>query len=182
MCYIRLIAPLSLAMILIASAVFGQDGQTLGDAAREAKQQKEAQAVQVNGKDTAAKTPKLITNDEIPAASFQPVAKVSRTDEGHFPGPAQDERKIPAAQWKSQILGQKNRISNLQSQIDQVSESIRFAPARCVSNCAQRNERQLVKMQKVETMKADLVDEQKKLQDMQEQARKQGYGSSVYEP
>jgi hypothetical protein len=180
---IGVIAPLSLATILFAGVAFGQDGQALGDAARKAKQQKDVQATQLQGKDApAAKTPKLITNDEIPAASFQPVANVSRPDQYRAEPPAQGERKIPAAQWKSQIEGQKGLIANLQSQIDQISESIRFAPARCVNNCVQRNQRQLEKQQQVETMKAQLDDQRKKLEDMQEQARKQGYGSSVYEP
>jgi hypothetical protein len=177
------IAPLVLAMMLFAGVVVGQDGQAPGDAARKAKQQKDAQATQLQGKDAApAKTPKLITNDDIPPASFQPVAKVSRSDQYHAEGLAKDERKIPAAQWKSEIQGQKSLIANLRSQIDQISESIRFAPARCVNNCVQRNQRQLEKQQQVETLKAQLDDQQKKLEDMQEQARKQGYGSSVYEP
>jgi hypothetical protein len=179
----RLIAPLALVTILAASAAIGQDGQALGDAARQVKQQKQAKAAQSQTKGSS--TPKVITNEELPA-NFHPVAKVSDRDGKRSAVPASEASppggKISAGQWKTQIEGQENVIANLQSQIDQLSESIRFAPANCVSNCAQSNQRQREKEQQVETMKAQLDDQQKKLEDMQEQARKQGYGSSVYEP
>jgi len=81
-----------------------------------------------------------------------------------------------------QIEVEKHQVSSLQSQIDQLSESIRFAPANCVANCVQWNERQREKQQQVEQMKSQLEDLKKRLEDMQEQARQQGYGSSVYDP
>jgi hypothetical protein len=46
----------------------------------------------------------------------------------------------------------------------------------------QWNERQQQKQQQVEVMKSQLEDQQKKLEDMQDSARQQGYGSSVYDP
>jgi hypothetical protein len=175
---------LSAAVVLFSGLVLGQDAQTLGDAARQVRQQKQAKPAAPAGKEApAAKTPKVITNDEIPA-HFQPVSKVS-TDQNRAAAatPAHtDESRMPAEHWRSQIEAQKNLIGSLQSQIDQLSESIRFAPANCVANCVQWNERQREKQQQVETMKAQLADQQKRLEDMQEQARKQGYGSSVYDP
>jgi hypothetical protein len=182
----KIIAPLALVTILAASAAIGQDSQALGDAARQVKQQKQAKAAQSQTKDSSTpKAPKVITNEELPA-NFHPGAKVSDSDPERSAVPpsesSQHERKISAEQWKTQIAGQENVISNLQSQIDQLSESIRFAPANCVSNCAHWNQRQREKEQQIETMKARLADQEKKLEDMQEQARKQGYGSSVYEP
>jgi hypothetical protein len=44
------------------------------------------------------------------------------------------------------------------------------------------NERQREKQQRAERMQAQLEDQKKRLDDMQESARKQGYGSSVYDP
>jgi predicted ribosome quality control (RQC) complex YloA/Tae2 family protein len=38
------------------------------------------------------------------------------------------------------------------------------------------------KENRVEVMKAQLEEQQKRLEDMQEAARKQGYGNSVYDP
>ena len=89
---------------------------------------------------------------------------------------------MPAEQWKSQIQSQKNQIASLQTQIDQLNESIHFAPANCVENCVSWNERQKEKQQQVERMQAQLEEQKKRLDEMQESARKQGYGSSVYDP
>jgi len=70
----------------------------------------------------------------------------------------------------------------LQSQIDSLSDSIKFAPANCVSGCVQWNERQRQKQDQVDSMKLQLADMQKHLEDMQEACRQQGFGSSVYDP
>jgi hypothetical protein len=45
----------------------------------------------------------------------------------------------------------------------------------------QWNERQKEKQDQVESMKAQLEEQKKQLENMQESARKQGFGSSVYE-
>jgi hypothetical protein len=46
----------------------------------------------------------------------------------------------------------------------------------------QWNERQKEKQQEVERGQAQLAEQKKRLDDMQESARRQGYGSSVYDP
>ena len=63
-----------------------------------------------------------------------------------------------------------------------LSDSIHFAGGNCIANCAQWNERQQQKQQEVDTMKAQLEQQQKALEEMQEAARKEGFGSSVYDP
>ena len=162
------------AAFLLALPANAQDSQSLGDAARQARQQ---EAV-------PSKPAKVITNDEIPQ-SFKPVAKTSilgADRDADTAGRSRERAKMSAEQWKSQIEVEKHQVSSLQSQIDQLSESIRFAPANCVANCVQWNERQREKQQQVEQMKSQLEDLKKRLEDMQEQARQQGYGSSVYDP
>jgi len=96
--------------------------------------------------------------------------------------PASNGAKQPAEHWKSQILAQKNQIASLQRQVDEISESIRFAPANCAANCVGWNERQREKQQRVERMQAQLQEQKSRLEEMQDAARKQGYGSSVYDP
>jgi predicted ribosome quality control (RQC) complex YloA/Tae2 family protein len=44
------------------------------------------------------------------------------------------------------------------------------------------NERQREKQQRVERMQAQLQEQKRRLEEMQDSARKQGYGSSVYDP
>jgi len=162
---------------LAAGTAYSQDAPSLGDLARQQRQQKAAP-----GKD--AKAPKVITNEEIPEhpeiASSPAASGGERTS---MPASASSSGpKQPAEHWKLQILAQKNQVASLQGQIEELSESIRFAPANCVANCVGWNERQREKQERVERMQAQLEEQKKRLDDLQESARKQGYGSSVYDP
>ena len=93
-----------------------------------------------------------------------------------------DQPKFPPDYWKSQIMAVKNSIANLKANIDSLNASIQYAGGNCVSGCVEWNLRQKQKQDQVEMMKAQLEQQQKYLEDMQEAARKQGYGSSVYDP
>jgi predicted RNase H-like nuclease (RuvC/YqgF family) len=164
---------------LLSGIAWAQDEPSLGDLARQQRQQKE-QSKPAPGKD--AKTSKVITNEEIPShAEPRSVATASKGNYDALP-PAPNEPKQPAEHWKSQIIAQKNQISTLQRQVDELNESIRFAPANCVANCVGWNERQREKQQRVELMQSQLEEEKRRLEDLQDSARKQGYGSSVYDP
>ncbi|MFY9951257.1 MAG: hypothetical protein WA261_20325 [Candidatus Sulfotelmatobacter sp.] len=167
------------AILLGAVTANGQDEPSLGDLARQQRQQKQ-QAKAAPGKD--AKPTKVITNEELPAHAALPSTPAASGDETTSPPDFANAPKIPAGQWKSQIQSQKNGIASLQTQIDQLNESIQFAPANCVENCVSWNERQKQKQQQVERMQAQLEEQKKRLDEMQESARKQGYGSSVYDP
>ena len=70
----------------------------------------------------------------------------------------------------------------MESEIADLSESIRYAGANCVANCVEWNERQKQKQDQVESMKAQLEEQKKQLENMQDSARKQGFGSAVYDP
>jgi hypothetical protein len=181
---------------VFAVLAYSQDSPSLGDTARQARQQKQQQqkdapAKNPQGKDPQAKatpvpkTAKVITNDEIPA-HIVPVTQHSGSGdqpEAHAGGQTGSSgAKIPAEHWKAQILSLKSAIAALRSDIDRLNDSIHFAPGNCVANCVQWNERQQQKQQQVEVMKSQLEDQQKKLEDMQDSARQQGYGSSVYDP
>jgi hypothetical protein len=167
------------AISLCAVTANSQDAPSLGDLARQQRQQKQ-QAKAAPGKD--AKPAKVITNEELPAHAAAPSTPAASAGEPASLPDAAGGPKLPAEQWKSQILSQKNQIASLQTQIDQLNESIRFAPANCVENCVAWNERQKEKQQHVERMKTQLEDQKKRLDEMQESARQQGYGNSVYDP
>ena len=160
-----------------AFLAFGQDSPSLGDAARQARQQKSKESQK-----DSAKTPKVITNEEIPAHAVASASSGSRGQLQNTNYSPSADGKISAEQFKSQIQQQKSLVSSLQSDIDKLNDSIHYAPANCVANCVQWNERQKEKQERVEQMKAQLEDQKKRLEDMQESARKQGYGSSVYDP
>lgn len=213
----RILATLVAGIFLCALAAHGQDSPdstpSLGDAARQARLQKQQKDAAANkdaaaqlapGKDAQSKdatskdaqpkdaqakdaaTPKVakkvITNDEIPE-HIGPTRNVLKPEPSGTVEPAEENAPAaPAAYWKGQILAQKNAISALESQIAALSDSILYAGANCVANCVQWNERQQQKQQQVDVMKQQLEQQQKRLEDLQDQARKQGYGSSVYDP
>jgi hypothetical protein len=164
------------SVTLFAVVAHGQDTPSLGDAARQARLQKRATETRTA---QAPKTPKVITNEEIPE---HPEA-AANSNEGYTASSSGSAgAKLPAEQWKSQIQAQKNAISSMESQIKKLNDSIQFAPGNCVAGCVQWNERQQAKQQEVERAQARLADQKKRLEDMQESARHQGYGSSVYDP
>lgn len=190
-------------LTLVCGLAHAQDDQSLGDLARQVRAQKQQKAGQGKGaaksltasSDAAEpKTAKALTNDDVPdhtndksGSSSHSDTKKSDSADSKDSKPADSatnpaDREAQAETWKSQIQNQKNNIEQLQQQIAEVSSSIQYAGANCVSNCEQWNEHQHHKQEQVETMKSQLEQLQHQLEEMQESARKQGFGSSVYEP
>jgi len=199
----RVFVLLAASAFLCALVTYGQDSQSLGDVARQArlqKQQKDAQskdtpAKDAHGKETPGtnasakdaqppKTPRIITNEEISEHVGSTVTSARGSQPSSMPDApsSSGNQDARAEQWKSQIQAQKNAIASLQSEIASLSDSIQYAGGNCVANCVQWNERQKEKQDQVESMKAQLEEQQKRLEEMQESARKQGFGSSVYDP
>ena len=135
----------------------------------------------------AAKAPKrVVTNDEIPdrtgpSGTLKPAPHTPDNSSANLPfgGP---DNSAAAEQWKQSISRVKTFIANMQQQITNTEESIRYTGTNCVSGCAQWNEAQKRKQDEVDMMKQQVEQQQKQLEAMQEQARQQGFGSSVYDP
>lgn len=199
----RVLVLLATSALLCAFTAYGQDSQSLGDVARQSrlqKQQKDAQAKDTSSKDASskqtpatdasakdaqpAKSPHVITNDEIPSHGGPTVttARGSQADNEPDATPNSGDRDDRAEQLKSRIQAQKSAIAGLEAEISSLSESIHYAGGNCVANCESWNERQKQKQDQVESMKAQLEEQKKQLENMQESARKQGFGSAVYEP
>ena len=162
---------MSVASLVLSLAAFSH-AQSLGDLAREQRQKQQ---------EKKAQTPaKVITNEDLPAhtESDDAVAGNQATSDA----PSQPLGSKSAEQWKSEIEAQRKSVENLQNQTDRLNSSIHFAPGNCVRNCVQWNERQVQKQDEVQRMQSELEQQKKKLEDMQEAARKQGYGNAVYEP
>ena len=168
--------------LLSALAVYAQDAPSLGDIARKARQDKQSKETPAKA-GGAAKPAKVITNEELPEHS-QPALEASGASgqENGAISRASAGPKRPPEEWKSQIKAQKQVVATLEGNIDKLNESIQFAPGNCVSGCVQWNEHQVQKQQEVERMRAQLEIQKKQLQEMQESARQQGYGSSVSDP
>jgi len=203
--------------LLLADCAQAQDEQSLGDVARQTRQQKQqkdvptkdaqngnnqnkdAQSKDVPNRDGRSTDPQsksapskdaqlhrashVITDDELPQ---HPVTGVkipaSPTSKGEFaPDPAFGGKMSPDA-IRSQIQDQKSAINALQAQITELNDSIHFAGANCVANCVQWNESQQQKQRQVEDMRSELENAKQALEQMQDYARKMGFGSSVYDP
>jgi hypothetical protein len=173
-----LLQPVTL-IVLLATMSYSQDSQSLGDVARQARQQKTQGH---EGKDAPAR--KVVTNDEIPeqAASTADGSGADQSPELPAHHTSLEPGKLSAERWKALIQAQKNVVSSLQKQIDKTNSSIHFVEANLYVNGPQYNKRQAQKQREVERAQAQLEEQQKRLEDMQDSARKQGYGSSVYDP
>ncbi|PYX47232.1 MAG: hypothetical protein DMG79_14520 [Acidobacteria bacterium] len=178
-----------LIAILCALPALTQDSQSIADAARKARLQKQQKETEVKSSASptdaqSAKMAHVITNDEIPEHVGSTLTQTN-SPQAQTPTYTPQEyraRKIPGDQWKAQIQAQKNAIASLQHEIDSLSASIHF-PENCLPNsCAQRNERQIQKEDRVEIMKQQLEQNKKLLEELQDSARKQGFGTAVYDP
>jgi hypothetical protein len=181
--FIVLLADTAFACVLLS---FGQD-QSVADAARQSRLEKQKQTQSQDSAATApenqAKTHHVITNDEIPEheGSDSASSMNSQPHRAVETPPAHPQGKLSAGEWRFQIQSQKNAITSLQNEIARLSASIHF-PVSCLRNCPERTERQLQKENRVEIMKTQLDQQQKHLEEMQESARRQGFGNSVYDP
>ena len=197
MAFRRLVLVLAVAGSF-SGIVFAQDPQSLGDAARQARQQKQQekqsqapaaadaakpapQAADSSGKPAPpAKAAHVYTNDEIPEHTGPDLASGPQHESSLSPTNYKGG-KLPPEQWKAQIRRIKNSITSLQKQIESVESSIHFAGGNYERHVLYNN-RQRQKEQQVENLKSQLEQQQKLLEDMQEEARHQGYGSAVYDP
>ncbi|MGO9124641.1 MAG: hypothetical protein ACLP6G_07105 [Terriglobales bacterium] len=156
---------------LVFLLISASQGQSLGDVARQQRENQQAK------KDQAA--PKVITNEDLPEHS-QTDDDPAKPNQSHEPGPHRSSKS--AAQWKAEIEAQKHSIAALQSQMEKLNSSIRFARNSGAYYAAQYNERQLQKQEQAQRIQDQLDQQRKRLEDMQEAARKDGFGNAVYDP
>ena len=164
-------------ILLLCVAGYGQSScaPSLGDVAR---QQREKQ--KDDGKANATKTPsKVITNEDLPEHS----EALDSADKNDDDADASSSKGAKSAdQWKAEISAKKKEVASFETQLENLKSSIHFAPANCVRNCVQYNEQQEQKQQQAEQMQQQLEQKKKALEDLQDSARKAGFGNSIYDP
>jgi hypothetical protein len=151
-------------------------GQSLGDVAREQRQKQQA-------KDPKAAA-KVVTNDEIPESTDASASSSDDTEaapESSAPVARGAEKKT-AEQWKAEIEASKSRIAALQNQVEKLNDSVHFVEANRYYNGVQYNQYQMKKQQEAQRLQKQLDTEKKALGDAQESARKDGFGTAVYDP
>ena len=184
----KLIFVLGAGVLLSAWIMQAQDSPSLGDLARKTRQQKQQQDSQAaatpargtsanNSQGPQPKAAHVYTNDEIPESTpdLNPAPRQPGIRENYKGG------KLSAEQWKSVIRQLKSSMASIQRQIDSIQSTIRFAGGNYENHVAYNN-RQREKEQQVENLKSQLSQQQKRLEDLQEAARRQGYSSVVYDP
>jgi hypothetical protein len=162
--------------ILLSLFAGASSAQSLGDVARQQRQKQRA-------KDPHA-TRKVVTNEEIPEAPDASAISSSDTDSPRQSSSTEASAagKKTAEQWKSEIQAQKATIAAAQIQVGKLNESVHFVEANRYYNGVEYNQYQLKKQQEAQRMQKQLDGEKKALQNMQESARKAGFGSAVYDP
>jgi hypothetical protein len=172
---------LCLAALVLTGLAFGQE-PSLGDVAR---QQRKKQASK-----PANASAKVVTNEDIPehpdagedSARVSDVDKPEPSPESNFSGSSESKPAQSAGQWKARILAQKTLVAAQQEQVEHLRGSIHFVEANRYVNGVQYNEQQRRRQIQLGQMENQLQEQKKKLTDMQEAARRAGFGNAVYDP
>jgi len=139
-----------------------------------------------DSKDNDSSAKDSISKDSVAkeTAAKDSTSKDKEKDSAKEPGSesAANDRDAKAEQIKQQIQVAKQMVASFQQQIDELTASIQYVGGNCVSNCEQWNEAQQRKQQQADIMKSQLEEAKHRLEEMQDAARRQGFGSSVYEP
>jgi hypothetical protein len=167
---IRNISTLLGGLALLSACLFGQ---SLGDVAR-------AQRQKQNDKPTAS-THKVITDEDIPARADDSQTSDS-TSEKSSKVEVPINTEANGEQLKAQCLAAKQQIKEYQGQIDRLRASSQLVEANRYTNGVQYNQHQLRKQQEADRMQKQLDQAKQRFAELQEKARKAGFGSSVYDP
>jgi len=149
-------------------------GQSLADIAR-ANRDKQ---------NVAATPPTVITNDDIEALPQGGVQRPAGAAAANKPargpsGPTPIDQQA-AAQWKRQILAQEDKLATLQARVDQLNALIH--PAGTAQFNGPYTRYQTTQMERLADIQLQLNEQKKKLAEMQDEARRAGMHTTVYDP
>lgn len=171
----RLLLACGTGVLLSVAAAQCQSSQSLGDVARQQRAQEDAA-------EESGKPPKVYTNANLPQPSeSDAIVETTNTRKAPLPVPSNQPRQS-SERWRAQILAQKNQIAALQMRVDQINRSIHFANSCGSGWCVGWNQRQVRKQEQAKALQGQLQEAKDHLAQMQDAARRQGYGNSVYEP
>lgn len=184
----RVLSKSFLITLLLSQAVFAQSqsGESLGDVARRNRAEQQAQ-------EAAGTMPKVITNQDLPAAPpgapesspsdpMTMVSGVKRSDRYADQGLSNqllDEQRA-AQQWKTRIQAQENKVARLQAHVDRMSALLN--PSGGVQYEGPHSRYQARQMERLAQMQETLDQEKQRLFTMQQEARRVGMHTSVYDP
>jgi len=158
-------------MTLLSAVAYGQ---SLADVARANREKQNATA-----------KPAVITTDDVEALppggiTVQPATVVTTKTTHSASQPKQDVDEQAAAQWKKQILAQKEKVTSLQAHIDQINSSIHPAGSAQFEGPSSRG--QARQQERVSEIQLQLDEQKRKLTQLQEDARRAGMHTTTYDP
>src|ERR1700758_2091333 len=175
---------------LTASA---QDAPPLGDVVRQTRVEKQQPAEksttpaskdasdETTAQATQPKTSHVITNEDLPEHNAAPAPAPASPNRGNLRPAVVHEVKRPAEYWKNHALQLKNSIAQVQRHIDTLTDSLHAVLTNSTDEPVW-NYREKERQRQITDLQAQLSDLRRRLEDTQEAARRQGYGSSVYDP
>lgn len=163
--------------LLMPTAAYGQ---SLGEVARENRKKPEdaAPAAKVITNADIAKDP---NGDQERNSAEKPADAANREASDHRSTERRLAEQRAADRWKRSILAQRNKVTALQARIDQLNASIRSAYG-SVQNEGPYNRYQTRQLDRVAQLQQQLDEQQMKLEQMQEDARRAGMHTAVYDP
>lgn len=181
---LRFLAVLAGVLVGFGGAILSQSSDTpsLGDLARKQRQKQQS-------KEAPVKAKKVVTDEDIPKHAVTS-GDDSGEDVPQRDGP-HEEMAVPRSttdilqtgeQWKMAITRQKGVVADLKSRIDKLNSSIRFVTANAYRNGVEYNKYQAQKQQEVQRLQGELDGQKRDLEQIQENARRAGYGGAVWDP
>lgn len=174
--------PFCAAVLAILTTPMASHAQSLGEIAR---QQRETRS-QKSDSQSASVPKKVYTDEDVgksksPDEATPPVGGKSSTS-----STAAKEKKQPpmsADQWRAKIQKKKDLIAAIQERIDHLESSVHYVQnnRNIYTNAPEYNEHQHQKELAAQQLKGQLEQQKSELSDLQEQARQQGFGNSVYQ-
>ena len=177
----RLLSKTFIIALLLSGAAFAQSqpADSLGDIARTNRASKQAQ-------DASGTTPKVITNQDLPAGSKevpQPdtsdtmsqvsgVVKSDRYADQRLSNRLASEQRN-ADQWRSRIAEQENRVADLQARIDHLNQSMNKAVGTAQYDTPPTRY-QAMQAERLAMMQQNLDQQKRRLEMMQDAARRAG--------
>ena len=170
---LRLLAVVAVFALSMESLGQSSDAPSLGDLARKQQQSKKS----------AAKSKKVVTEEEMPAhpADGDILPSDGPHEEASVNRPASDVLQT-GDQFKSAIERQKAVVNDLKTHLEKLNSSIHFVEANAYRNGVEYNKIQAQKQQEAQRLQGQLDEQKKGLEELQEKARKAGYGSAVWDP
>jgi hypothetical protein len=98
---------------------------------------------------------------------------------GQSLGPQGPEAQGGGEQWRQRVLEQENKVASMQARIDQLNAAAHSGSA---SAQGPYNRYQARQMERAQQMQQQLDEQKRRLESMQEAARRQGMHTQVYDP